>query len=856
MLRTALASLRYRAIRLAVSWLAIVASVAFVAGTLILTASMKQAYFGSFAAGAKNVGAVVAARKSGSPPGQYGGQTMPRPVLAAVRAVPGVAAAAGRLTGPAPLVGRDGKVIGSGFGINVPGDPQLRGFRVTSGHLPVAADEVAVDQVTARDEHFRLGQAIQVLDRAGQRRTFYLSGTISLGVNSQFGNSSVAAFQTPAAISVTGQTRYGLVAARAGPGISPAALAARLRSQPALRGYEVLTGSQLATAEANSAVHATQVLTAGLLIFALIALIVACIVVANTFSILIAQRGRELALLRCVGATRRQVFGGTLTEALAAGVLASAAGVVAGTGLSWVLQRLLTAGSAAASAGLVLQPSAVAISLGAGLLVTTAASVLPARTATRIAPAAALGSTAALSVTAKAGWSRITMALVAAAAGILVTVGGSRHAGASHAGHGPGTAAFLEIAAGGCLCFVSVLAAGPLIVPPVISFLGWLPGRAAGPIVALATANARRNPHRVAATTAALSIGITLITLFAVVVSSVRASTDAAVQGHFPFDYLVRASQDGQVVPPGVARALQSSPQLGRVAPYYASPARADGARATVGAFGSGALGTMVRPAMESGSLTAVGTGTAAVDTSALKPLRTRPGALLTIAAPDGQRLSLRVVAVYDAARYKSPVPPVVISAADYRRAFRPAGPQQVIIDAAAGVPAAASRAAVSAATVADPLLAVQTLADYKAALNGSISQILDLIAALLGLAILIALLGISATLSLSVLERSRESALLRALGLTRAQLRWMLLSEALLMAVLAAIAGVGLGITFGVIIVRAFSASPDGGGLLSIPYAQVGLCVLASAAAALLAAVLPARRAARTAAVSAMAGP
>lgn len=179
-----------------------------------------------------------------------------------------------------------------------------------------------------------------------------------------------------------------------------------------------------------------------------------------------------------------------------------------------------------------------------------------------------------------------------------------------------------------------------------------------------------------------------------------------------------------------------------------------------------------------------------------------------------------------------------------------------MIIDAAAGVPAAASRAAVSAATVADPLLAVQTLADYKAALNGSISQILDLIAALLGLAILIALLGISATLSLSVLERSRESALLRALGLTRAQLRWMLLSEALLMAVLAAIAGVGLGITFGVIIVRAFSASPDGGGLLSIPYAQVGLCVLASAAAALLAAVLPARRAARTAAVSAMAGP
>jgi putative ABC transport system permease protein len=224
------------------------------------------------------------------------------------------------------------------------------------------------------------------------------------------------------------------------------------------------------------------------------------------------------------------------------------------------------------------------------------------------------------------------------------------------------------------------------------------------------------------------------------------------------------------------------------------------------------------------------------------------------VTTPDAGTERLHVVAVYDAAVYRSPLPGVLISAADYVRGFRPAGPGRVVIDAAPGVTAAASRTAVTAATARDPLLSVDTLADYKASLDSRIDTVLALFWALLGLAILIALLGIANTLTLSVIERTRESALIRALGLTRGQLRRMLLAEALLMTALAVGLGIGLGITFGLIMTGALGASASGREVTSIPYAQIALYAAISAGAAQAAALLPARRAARTAVVASMA--
>jgi len=307
--------------------------VGFVTGTLVLGATMNKAFYASFAAGARNVDAAVspAAAKTDLRPGAPGAPSIPGTVLDRIGQVPGVAAVAGRVVGEAALLGPDGKVITSGprpgAGINVPSDPALRGFTVVSGRLPASPAEALVDTSTATDEHFRVGHSIRVVDSTGTVRAFRLVGTIDLGVNHSLGDAAVVAFQTATALSVTGRPGYDQVVARAAPGVSQATLVSRIRALPGLPRYQVQTGSQLATSQASAAVHFTRQFTTAILVFALVSLVVAAIVIANTFRILAAQRTRELALLRCVGATRRQVFAGMLMEALGTGAAASAAGV-------------------------------------------------------------------------------------------------------------------------------------------------------------------------------------------------------------------------------------------------------------------------------------------------------------------------------------------------------------------------------------------------------------------------------------------------------------------------------------------------------------------------------------------------
>jgi len=847
MLRTTLASLRYRAMRLALSCLAITAGVGFVAATLILGASMNQAFYNSFAAGARNVAAAVSPPGSKDVrPGATSAPSLPAAALTKVRAVPGVAAATGRVVGQAAMVGAGGHVISNGgrpgLGINVSADPQLRGFSLIRGHLPRAPDQVAVDTSTAADEHFRIGQLIGFATQGGAVRHFRLVGTISLGVNHAFGNASVAAFTTTTALQVTGRPGYDQIVARSAPGVSQATLVERLRAVPALSGDQVQTGSQLASSEATAAIHFTSQLTDAILIFALISLVVAAFVIFNTFTILAAQRRRELALLRCVGASRRQVFTGMLTEAVAVGVAASAAGVVAGLGLGWALEQVFAAfGVPVPTGSLVLTGQTIAIALGTGVIVTTAAAVLPARASTRVPPVAALGGPEPR-VTRQVGWVRIGTAVVFGAAGLGLTYAGMQQVN--------GTAGFVQIAAGGCVFFVAVLALGPLISPPVTTFLGWLPGRLAGVPARLASANARRNPHRVAATTAALTIGITLMTVFTVVASSAQASSDATIAEHYPFGYTVAGRNGGQLVPPPVVSALRRSPELGLVAPLYAQNAKVNGDSVTVGAISPAAL-RVSSPPMTGGSLTDVRAGTAAVDSSMLRSLHTRLGGVLMVRTADAGTLRLRVVAAFSTS--EGPLPEVLLSLPDDLRGFQPHGAELVFINGRSGVSDAAARAAVTSAAAADPLLQITTVANYRSQLASRVNQILALFSMLLGLAILIALLGITNTLTLSVLERTRESALLRALGLTRGQLRGMLLTEALLMALLGVGLGVALGAGFGWAIVHAFIKS-SGAGLLSVPFTRIALYVAIGAAAGVLAAVLPARRAARTSVVSAMA--
>ncbi len=828
--------------------MAIALGVAFVAGTLLLNASMNSSFYSSFAVGAQHVDVLVASAESGTPPGQAGGQTVPRPVLARVRAVRGVATADGRVIGSAAIIGSDGKVTGDGFGVNVTAaDPSLSGFNLASGHLPQAADQVAIDKATFSDQHFRLGQVVRIVTSTGATRAVTLTGTVDIGVNPDIGNAAVLAFQTPVAFAVTGQSGYSMIVARAAPGVSQSALAGAITK--AASGYEVQTGATFTDEEANAASHVSQTFGIGLLIFAAISLIVASIVIYNTFGILIAQRSREFALLRCVGASRRQVFRGMIGEAFAVGLAASVAGVLAGIGLAWVLGRVVT-GASGVSAPLVLQPLAIVIAIATGLVVTVAASLFPARAATRIAPVAAVSGLSTVTVTRKTTWLRIGFAVLTGGTGLLLTFAGASGSAVKN-GAGGGPHDLMLIAAGGCVFFLAVLALGPLISPPLISLFSWLPGKLArgltrgrGTTITLATANARRNPHRVAATTAALTIGVTLITLFTVVFTSLEASTDMSIAGHYPFDYVVEA-HGTQPVPAAIVKALAARPELAMVAVEYSQGASVDGSHRLVGAYSHNALGVAIKPAMISGALTAVGPGTAAVGGG----FDVGVGGTITVRTPYRGAVTLRVVAVYDSTRYKTPMPDVLISTEDFVSGFRPAGAGAAVIDAAHAVSPARSRAAVDAAIASDPLLVANTLADYKANLNHQVNTILEMVGALLALAILIALFGISNTLTLSVIERTTESALLRALGLTRGQLRRTLLTEALLMAALAVLLGFALGIGFSAAMIHAFGRI----GVLSVPYLRLLLYALAAGVAALAAAVLPARRAAKTSVITAI---
>jgi putative ABC transport system permease protein len=843
--KTALANLRAHKARMLLSSITVLLGVGFVAGTLIFTDSIKQSFFDSFARQAKNVDAAVTPAgglQVSSITNQRDKKTVSPAALDAIRNLPDVASAEGRVLGPAPILDKTGKVVkengNTGVGVAFPADAKLGYFDFASGRAPQAAGEVALDKATAEDRHFALGDAVTVIDHGDQPETFHLVGIFDTSTDKTYAGETVAGFDTATALRVTGSAGYDQIAVRAKASGDQDHLVTELKDLPVLDGSgdTFYTGAQLTTELANQAVGYINGFGTFLLVFAVIAALVSALVIQNTFQILVAQRARELALLRCVGATRRQVFGSTLIEATVFGILASTAGFFAGIGLSQGLAVLLNAvGLNMPTDRLVVNPSAALYSIGLGLLLTVGSAVLPARAATRVAPVQALSAQLGETrVTRKAGRVRVTIGLLLAAAGIAVGYLGMQNQDRSQG--------FMILTGGAMVTFVGVLALGPVIAAPVIRLLGWLPGRVLGPTARLATANAGRNPRRVAATTAALTIGITLVTMFTVVTSSIKASATDSIKQHFPFDYQVVADSDRAIPADAVAK-LKALPQVNPAAAQYDGKITLNGQSERAGAMDAVGYHTLINPIMKQGSISDVVPGSVALQDGQLKSLHTAVGQTVTATAAGGSTLTLKVVAAYEDSGIG--MPDAAVSVPDFQRLLPAKGPDSVSMLAKPGVSPAASRSAIEAAVGEDPLLTVNSVADYKNQLNSSLDQILALFTAMLGLAILIALIGIANTLSLSVLERSRESALLRALGLTKQQLRRMLMVEAMLMAVLGVSLGIVMGGGFGWALVH-LVAKATGAGSLAIPYQQLLIYVVAGALAGVLAAVVPARRAAR----------
>ncbi|WP_158842948.1 ABC transporter permease [Saccharothrix deserti] len=840
MLRTIIAGLKARTARLVLSSVAIALGVAFVTGTLVLGDGMSESLRDEFAKGARNVDASVTLDRSSSSSSSDSsdGPTGISPeMLAKIRQTPGVAGADPRDFQQVPLLASNGKAKPA-MAVPLASNEKLREFDVVDGRYPTAADEIAVDKRTATTAKLTIGQPVVLLGKDDKRLTFTLVGTYQQGTNSVSLSGGDHIGLTPEAFQALqpDQLPYEVVATAA-PGVTQQQLVDNIRNAVGA-GFQVQTGEEVTRQTMAQVSSQAGEFTTVLLAFALIALVVAAMVIYNTFTILVAQRTRELALMRCVGASRGQVFRGVLAEALVMGLTASVIGLFGGIGVSALLQRVIF--SFDGGEGVVRLPvsgTTVLAAFAVGTLVTVLAAVLPARKATRVAPVAALRSQPdSGEEVARTGVLRVLTAVLFGVIGVGAIVFGM--------GIDDEETAMVVSGAGTMALLAMVLVLGPLLVGPVNRVLGALPRALFGVPAKLASANAGRNPKRTAATTAALMIGVTIVALVTVVANSAKETANAEIDQRMPADYTVSSVVYDRPLPKELAAQLAAVPEVAKVAPTTV----VYGERAYFTGIPRDAIGDLFRPTVTSGSLADLGDGTVAVNAEYAKRQNVSVGSTVEVAPQEGTPQRLKVVAVVEGQRLSDGIMTLETS---LRFPQAVEGYDSILVKLKDGV--ANGRAAVEKVTDPSPLAVLDSAAETKEQLNQQLNQVLAFIWALIGLAVVIALFGIANTLTLSVLERTRESALLRALGLTRGQLRLMLVVESVLMAMMGAALGLLLGVGFGWVITQALSTDTMAVDLV-VPFGQIGVMLAGAVAAAVLAAALPARRAARTSVVAGMA--
>ncbi|GAA0953957.1 ABC transporter permease [Nonomuraea longicatena] len=826
MLKTTLAGLRAHRLRLLLTSLAIALGVGFIVGTFVLTDTMESGLSQKVTADAGKVAVAVLSEERDKP--------LAPEVLDTVRKVPGVTEAHGLTMAPAPLIGKDGKAAGDQptTAVSMISGPLARAV-ITSG-TGVGTDDqaVVIDKNTAEKQGFKLGDTVTVLDHRQDEHRFRLVGTIDTGVDQILAYTGMVGFTPETTQRMTGVKGYAEInAAGADPDALKKAVAAAVGTGP-----YVLTGSELAAELAEAAGVSNQVLTMGLLLFGLVAMLVAALVIYNTFNILVAQRTREMALLRCIGATRGQVFSSILFESAVVGLLSSLLGLLAGYGLGAGAMAILDAVDApmAAGVGATLSPRTIAVALAVGLVVTVGAALLPARGATRVAPIAALRSQVE-EQTFRTGVVRAVFAGLFLLAGAGATIAGVM----MPPGEMP---SLIAVVAGGALTFLAVLILGPVLVRPLSAAVGWIPGKLFGVPGRLAVDNSGRNPRRAATTTIALTIGVTLMTLISIVTASTRETMTGKLDDQFPIDYMIMSQSQEAGIPPSVGRDLRAKPEFESVVQIRDATARIDGREHFVGTYEG-----PVRLTPKAGSLAGFAAGQVALSEDMAEELKVRVGGTIEVTTKKAGRVGLKVAAIIDNESY---APAVTVPGDAFREYFGDVRDVRVMVNIKDGVAPERARAAVDAATAAFPTVKVSSSTDVRGQFDEALDMVLMIVTALLGLAILISLLGIANTLSLSVHERTRESALLRALGLTRPQLRRMLSVEALVLGLIGALVGVALGGVFG----WAATQAMINGAVFSLPVGQVLLFVALSGLAGVVAAVLPARRAARASIVGSLA--
>ncbi|MFF3932403.1 ABC transporter permease [Streptomyces hirsutus] len=832
MFRTALRNVFAHKARLLMTVLAVMLGVAFVSGTLVFTNTISDALQKSSAKGFDHVDVAVTAQWKEAEGDKVG---EPHELTSAMvedsARVPGAARAIGVVTGFTAMADRDGRLIGDGFqsqGGNYWGTDDPR-YPLTEGHAPKGADEILIDAETAERTGYRVGDTVR-MSVDGPVLEPVVTGVFTTDDGNVAAGGSLALFDTATAQKLFGKEgTFDEIAVKAKDGVSEAALQAELDKALPAGAVETTTGTRLADDQASMIASSMSGLKQGLLVFAGIALFVGTFIIANTFTMLVAQRTRELALMRAVGASRRQVTRSVLFEAFVVGAVAAVVGLLTGIGIGAGLRALMGTLEATVPAGpLVVTPGTVAAAFAVGVLITMLAAWLPGRRAAKIPPVAAMSSVHAQATT-KSLVLRNTLGALFSGAGIAVVLAATTMSGSD--GQAP-------MGIGAVLLIIGVFILTPLLSRPLIA--------AAAPVLRvfgmsgkLARQNAVRNPRRTAATASALMIGLTLITGMTVVAGSLQNAIDKMATSSIEADYVVSMA-NGNWLSPDVARTLERSDDVTASSPLRNAPVRIDEQTEFLTGVDGSSIGELTDFPVRDGAFEVSGTRIV-VDHRTAEDYGWKAGSDFTLTYEDGKKQELTVAGVYEG---NEMFRGIMLDTATLAPHQPDPIDMQVMVKTSGGASDAAKDRLVEALGT-NPAIKVQDKKDISNELASMFTLILNMVYGLLAMAVLVAVLGVVNTLAMSVFERSQEIGMLRAIGLDRGGIKRMVRLESLVISLFGGVLGIGLGVFFGWAageLVGSRMATYE----LILPWGRMAVFLLLAGVVGVLAALWPARRAAR----------
>jgi putative ABC transport system permease protein len=826
-------------LRFLLTGLAVILGVSFMSGSMILTDTMAATFDELLAENNEGVDAVVQRPAAIEGMGDDVRERLDESMMGVVDDVDGVSAAFGSVQGFAQLVRADGdvaqNVMGATIGTNWIDDARLNPLDLAAGAAPRAPGEAVVDRATVEAQGWSIGDRFTVLGKTGAE-DLRLVGVATFGEIDGIPGSTMIATDLP-----TAQTMFGepgsfdtILVARDG-SLSADELALGLRSAFAGDDVEVLTGAADTAAKQHDLRENLKFFNTFLLSFAYIALFVGVFIIYNTFSIVVAQRTRDLAMIRAIGASRAQVIRSVLIEALAVAAVSVATGLVAGVGMSFALRALIArVGLSIPNGPIVITSSTVVTSAIVGALVTLASALAPALRAGRVAPIAALREVTLdrshLSI------KRAVAGIVVIALGVLVSAAGVK---------GSGSSALSQLGLGAVATLVGLFVLGPVVARPILRVLGAPARTVSGTVGHLAVENARRNPKRTAATAAALMIGVGLVGFITIIASSATVAVERQVDQSFRADYVIESGQWGEGgLSPDLAAELRTLPRVAAISPVRVAPVLVDGRKTQVAGVDASSLEAVYDLEPVAGHVADLDAGRVAVESGTAADNGLDVGDHVTMTFARTGDVDMTVAMIFESEIAGTGSASWIVDLAAYEANVTDQYDRQVYVRFESTADAAASRAAIDAVLDDWPNGELQDQAEFKQSIISEINQLLNLIYGLLALAIVIALIGIANTLALSVHERTRELGLMRAVGMLRSQVRAMVRWESVLIAVFGTGLGLALSLAGAWTIVQALSE--EGITEVVVPVGRLSVIVAVAVVAGVVAALLPARRAAR----------